>query len=56
MEQPPMEQWMNIKFKNNVEISSDTFKISIQELVKFLEEFRSDLQRKIEYHQCTDIR
>ena len=44
-----MEQWMNIKFKNHVEISSETFKISIQELIKFLEEFRSDLQTKIDF-------
>ena len=43
-----MEQWMNIKFKDSVDISSETFKISIQELIKFLEEFRGDLQTKLD--------
>ena len=40
---------MNIKFKENVEISQDTFKISVQELSKFLEEFRNDLQEKLDF-------
>ena len=47
---------MNIKFKDHVEISSETFKISIQELIKFLEEFRGCLQEKIDFLIMTETR
>lgn len=43
------EELMNIKFRGDVQISPDTFKISLQDLQNFLEELRRDLQTKMDF-------